>query len=173
MSDNGAMLYYGSFRPRRGVIVFIAADDQAVRSISLNNTARSFLAEMRRLSGDGVKRDGRHPLIRLAGRQLTEYFRGKRREFDFPLELRGTRFQERVWEALLSIPYGQTRSYGQIARALGVPGAARAVGGANHANQVAIVVPCHRVINADGSLGGYGGKPEVKRMLLDLERAAR
>lgn len=171
MSDNGPMLYYGCFRPSRGVILFVAADDQAVRSISLNNTERRFVAELRRQSAGGVKRDDRHPLIRLAARQLTEYFRGKRREFDFPLELRGTRFQERVWEALLAIPYGETRSYGQIARAVGVPGGARAVGGANHANQVAIVVPCHRVINADGSLGGYGGKPEVKRMLLDLERA--
>ncbi len=105
-------------------------------------------------------------------RELEEYFAGQRREFSFALDLRGTDFQKRCWQELLRIPYGKTRSYAEIARAVGRPGAFRAVGQANHRNPVAIVVPCHRVITADGRLGGYGGGLEVKRKLLRLEGAA-
>jgi O-6-methylguanine DNA methyltransferase len=104
-------------------------------------------------------------------REMEEYFAGKRREFSFPLDLRGTDFQKRCWEALLGIPYGETKSYAEIARAVGRPGAFRAVGQANHRNPVAIVVPCHRVITSQGGLGGYGGGLEVKRHLLRLEGA--
>lgn len=104
-------------------------------------------------------------------RELEEYFAGKRQEFSFSLDLRGTDFQKRCWEALLGIPYGQTKSYAEIARAVGRPGAFRAVGQANHRNPVAIVVPCHRVITSQGGLGGYGGGLEVKRHLLRLEGA--
>jgi methylated-DNA-[protein]-cysteine S-methyltransferase len=110
-------------------------------------------------------------LIREAVRQLEAYFRGELRQFDLPLDLAGTPFQRRVWEALLRIPYGETRSYAGIATEVGTPTGFRAVGGANHANPVAIVVPCHRVINADGGLGGYGGGLGFKRMLLELERS--
>jgi len=103
--------------------------------------------------------------------ELEEYFAGGRREFSFPLDLRGTRFQLDCWRALLAIPYGETRSYADIARAVGRPQGFRAVGMANNRNPVAIVVPCHRVIASDGTLCGYGGGLEVKRKLLELEGA--
>lgn len=104
-----------------------------------------------------------------AGEQLRAYFAGQRRDFDLPLRPEGTDFQQRVWNELRCIPYGETRSYGQIARQLGQPGAARAVGMANHRNPLPIVVPCHRVIGHDGDLTGFGGGMARKRFLLDLE----
>jgi methylated-DNA-[protein]-cysteine S-methyltransferase len=108
--------------------------------------------------------------LRAARRQLEEYFAGERAAFDLPLAMHGTPFQLRVWRALCAIPFGTTASYGEIARRIGAPAASRAVGGANHRNPIAIVVPCHRVIGADGSLTGYGGGESRKRKLLDLER---
>jgi methylated-DNA-[protein]-cysteine S-methyltransferase len=102
--------------------------------------------------------------------QLDEFFAGDRRTFDIPLALVGTDFQRRVWRALQEIPYGQTRTYAEIADAIGAPSAVRAVGGANNRNPIAIVVPCHRVIGADGSLTGFGGGLEAKRWLLDHEQ---
>jgi O-6-methylguanine DNA methyltransferase len=104
-------------------------------------------------------------------RELEEYFAGERRRFDFPLDLRGTDFQLTCWQALLAIPYGQTRSYADVARTVGRPQGFRAVGMANNRNPVAIVVPCHRVIASDGSLCGYGGGLEIKTKLLELEGA--
>lgn len=105
-----------------------------------------------------------------AARQLREYAAGERRRFTVPLDVGGTEFQKKVWAALRTIPYGQTRSYGQVARQVGNPRAARAVGMANHENPVAVVVPCHRVIASDGSLGGYAGGLRKKSALLMLER---
>ena len=102
--------------------------------------------------------------------QLGAYFAGELTDFDIELDLRGTNFQQRVWKALLTIPCGETRSYGVIAEQIGVPGAARAVGLANGHNPIAIVVPCHRVIGAGGSLTGYGGGLDRKRTLLELEK---
>lgn len=110
--------------------------------------------------------------FRKAIAQLGEYFAGRRRAFDLPLAPRGTDFQRRVWRALGEIPYGRTISYGELARRIGNPGASRAVGLANGANPLPIVVPCHRVIGADGSLTGFGGGLPIKRRLLALERAA-
>ncbi len=109
-------------------------------------------------------------LLEEAARQLREYFAGQRREFDLPLCLRGTAFQMQVWQALQAIPYGEVRTYGEIARAIGKPKACRAVGMANHHNPISIIVPCHRVVGAGGSLTGYGGGLENKRFLLDLEK---
>jgi methylated-DNA-[protein]-cysteine S-methyltransferase len=109
--------------------------------------------------------------MRLYVRELEEYFSGKRRQFTFALDLRGTHFQKECWHALLAISYGETRSYGDIARAVGRPQGFRAVGMANNRNPIAIVVPCHRVIASDGSLCGYGGGLDVKRRLLELEGA--
>jgi methylated-DNA-[protein]-cysteine S-methyltransferase len=103
--------------------------------------------------------------------ELEEYFAGNRREFTFPLDLRGTDFQLACWRALLAIPYGETRSYAAIARAVGKANAFRAVGMANNRNPIAIVVPCHRVIASDGTLCGYGGGLDLKRKLLELEGA--
>ena len=102
--------------------------------------------------------------------QLDAYFAGKLTEFDIPFDLRGTEFQQRVWKALLTIPYGETGSYGEIAEQIGAPGSARAVGLANGHNPIAIVVPCHRVIGANGNLTGYGGGLDRKRTLLELEK---
>ena len=113
-------------------------------------------------------RSAREPFA-TAREQLDQYFAGERTRFDLPIELEGPAFHRRVWEALLTIPYGETRSYGQIAAQIGDRSAARAVGYANGRNPIAIVVPCHRVIGADGSLTGYGGGLECKRTLLDLE----
>jgi methylated-DNA-[protein]-cysteine S-methyltransferase len=102
--------------------------------------------------------------------QLEAYFAGERTDFDLELNLAGSEFQRRVWQALLTIPYGQTRSYGKVADQIGASGAARAVGLANGRNPIAIIVPCHRVIGASGSLTGYGGGLDRKRSLLELER---
>lgn len=114
--------------------------------------------------------EGLTALLERAFQQLEEYFAGKRKQFDLPLSLRGTEFQRQVWAALRDIPYGETRSYGQIAQAVGRPKAVRAVGMANHRNPISIIVPCHRVVGADGSLTGYGGGLENKKFLLALER---
>jgi len=103
--------------------------------------------------------------------QLEEYFEGRRKVFDLPLKPEGTEFQMRVWRELSKIPYGETRSYRQIARALNDPNASRAVGTANGRNPISIIVPCHRVITSDGRLGGYAGGLEIKKRLLDLEGA--
>ena len=103
---------------------------------------------------------------------MTQYFNGTRRVFDVPLALEGTAFQRRVWTALCEIPYGETISYGQLARRIGQPTAVRAVGLANGSNPIAIIVPCHRVIGANGTLTGYGGGLPTKARLLDLEKGA-
>ncbi len=114
--------------------------------------------------------DPQTPLLKEAARQLTAYFAGGLTDFELPLAPHGTDFQRRVWSALCGIPYGETASYGEIARRLGLPaGGARAVGVANATNPIAIVVPCHRVIGADGTLTGYAGGLARKRFLLDLE----
>jgi methylated-DNA-[protein]-cysteine S-methyltransferase len=105
--------------------------------------------------------------------QLEAYFAGSRETFDVPLDLQGTDFQRRVWAGLLEIPYGETMSYGELARRVARPGASRAVGLANGRNPVAIIVPCHRVIGADGTLTGYGGGLDRKVWLLDHERSRR
>lgn len=111
-------------------------------------------------------------VLEATARQLDAYFAGRRKTFDLPLGLVGTPFQRLVWFALLDIPYGETRSYAQLAAAIGKPYATRAVGAANGRNPIAIVVPCHRVVGADGSLTGFGGGLERKRFLLTVERAA-
>ncbi|MBE6993110.1 MAG: methylated-DNA--[protein]-cysteine S-methyltransferase [Ruminococcaceae bacterium] len=117
--------------------------------------------------------EGTSPLLREAAKQLDEYFLGERKDFDLPLAAHGTPFQMRVWQALRAIPYGETRTYAQIAAAAGSPKAFRAVGQANHVNPLMIVVPCHRVVGADGSLTGYAYGMENKKKLLALEKAHR
>lgn len=106
-------------------------------------------------------------------RELDEYFQGKRKTFDIPLRTHGTPFQEKVWAALRAIPYGEVRSYKEVAKAIGHPKAYRAVGMANNANPIFIIVPCHRVIGSDGSLTGYGGGLPMKKALLSLEKGNR
>lgn len=116
-----------------------------------------------------IERNDHNPVIREAIRQLSAYLEHQLRRFDLPLDLQGTSFQLRVWQELLTIPYGETRSYLGIASAIGSPAAVRAVGAANGANPVAIVVPCHRVIGSSGKLVGYGGGLPLKKRLLELE----
>ena len=116
-------------------------------------------------------REGDHPLLRRAQAQLDAYFAGTRRDFDLPLAPRGTPFQRQVWFALASIPYSGTASYAQLAARVDRPAATRAVGAANGRNPLPIVLPCHRVIGADGSLTGFGGGLPTKRFLLELEGA--
>ncbi|MBX7104377.1 MAG: methylated-DNA--[protein]-cysteine S-methyltransferase [Gemmataceae bacterium] len=112
---------------------------------------------------------GEHPLLGLLTGQLDAYFRRELQQFSVPLDIRGTTFQQDVWKMLTEIPYGETRSYLDIAKAIGNPKSGRAVGLANGANRIAIVIPCHRVINTGGGLGGYGGGLDRKRFLLQLE----
>jgi len=115
--------------------------------------------------------DGGHPVLLEAERQLQEYFAGRRKEFALALDVTGTAFQRTVWSALRTIPFGETRSYGQIARQIGNPDAVRAVGAANGRNPVSIVTPCHRVIGSTGKLTGFAGGLDVKARLLALEGA--
>lgn len=114
--------------------------------------------------------EGNSPLLRRAEEQLREYFAGKRKKFDLPLSPKGTEFQRRVWDALLTIPYGETRSYAEIAALSGCSKGFRAVGMANHNNPISIFIPCHRVIGKSGSLTGYGGGLDTKKFLLELEK---
>jgi len=113
--------------------------------------------------------DDRQPILVETERQLKEYFAGKRQDFSIPLDMRGTPFQKSVWEALMAIPFGETRSYGQVAKQLGRPKAMRAVGAANGRNPIPIVVPCHRVIGSSGELTGFGGGLAAKARLLKIE----
>ncbi len=110
------------------------------------------------------------PLLKEAARQLSAYFAGTLTEFDLPIRMEGTAFRMKCWQALRAIPYGETISYGEQARRIGNPQAMRAVGGANHHNPISIVVPCHRVIGANGALTGYGGGVDRKKWLLEHER---
>jgi methylated-DNA-[protein]-cysteine S-methyltransferase len=112
-----------------------------------------------------------HSILAETERQLQEYFTGKRKTFSLLLDMRGTDFQKQVWEALLAIPFGETRSYGQLANQLGNPAATRAVGAANGRNPISIIVPCHRVIGFNGKLTGFAGGLEAKSFLLNLEGA--
>jgi methylated-DNA-[protein]-cysteine S-methyltransferase len=150
------MKAYATFSPEPGIHLRLAATDLGLFELSFGEA--------------GPARDDDHPVLQETIRQLTEYFLGERREFSVPLDLHGTPFQLRVWNALLAIPYGETRSYADLARAVGSPKGVRAVGRANGVNPVAIIVPCHRVIASDGTLCGYGGGLEIKRKLLELER---
>jgi O-6-methylguanine DNA methyltransferase len=145
----------------QGLVVLDFADRRAART-ALRNAARRLKA---------TPTIGRHPHLDTLRTQLDEYFAGARRAFDLPLAPRGTAFEESVWSWLRTIPPGQTRTYAEGASAVGRPQAVRAIGRANGANPLAIVVPCHRVIGSDGDLTGYGGGLWRKRVLLDLESA--
>jgi methylated-DNA-[protein]-cysteine S-methyltransferase len=123
----------------------------------------------RRVRLSDLIQDQTHPILAETERQLGEYFAGNRKHFALTLDIRGTPFQKEVWQALLGIPFGQTRTYGQLARQLGNPTATRAVGAANGRNPISIVVPCHRVIGSSGKLTGFAGGLETKERLLHLE----
>jgi epoxyqueuosine reductase len=162
--------------------VHIAEFDSPIGALRLASTARGLAyLELPHATGRGLegwllrrlpdaRRSSAFAPNRLAAAQILEYLEGKRTAFDVPLDLRGTDFQLEVWNALLAIPYGETRSYQEVARAVRRPRAVRAVGHANGANPVALVVPCHRVVATGGGLGGYGGGLELKARLLAMER---
>jgi methylated-DNA-[protein]-cysteine S-methyltransferase len=133
-------------------------------------SGRGFAGWLRRHAAGAEIATGFAP-NKVAVQQILEYLDGKRTAFELALDLRGTDFQRRVWDELLAIPYGETRTYAELARALGDPAAARAVGTANGANPIALIVPCHRVVATGGKLGGYGGGLPLKRRLLALEHA--
>jgi len=144
----------------------LVTSDKGIVCLEPEEHAASRISRWRR---KGVPVEEGSSLGNRAVRELKAYFAGRLQEFTLPLDLRGTPFQKAVWEALLGIPYGETRSYSDIARAVGKPAATRAVGLANGANPVSIIVPCHRVIGKSGELVGYGGGLERKRALLELE----
>ena len=148
---------------KEGVLCFLEFTDRRMMEAQIDTLKRRFHLPL--FPGESL-------LFDQLRTELSEYFAGKRRSFGLPLDYPGTDFQRRVWEALLRIPYGETRSYADLARELGVPGASRAVGHANGLNRIAILIPCHRVINADGGLGGYGGGLWRKLRLLETEGAA-
>jgi methylated-DNA-[protein]-cysteine S-methyltransferase len=145
----------------------LAASDAALLAVVWRRTSTP------QLPFDMAIEEPDHPVLRATARQLTEYFSGTRRTFDLPLEFRGTGFQRSAWSALLRIPYGETRSYLEMARALGNPAAVRAVGAANGRNPISIIAPCHRVIGASGELTGFGGGLEAKAWLLAHESPQR
>jgi methylated-DNA-[protein]-cysteine S-methyltransferase len=151
----------------------VAALDGAVVASALPGTPPGrFLEDLaERFPGTPFLHDASpsDPVLSAAAAQLAEYAEGTRRAFDLPVRLEGTAFQRKVWDALAQIPFGQTRSYQDIAVAIGRPGASRAIGQANHQNPVAPIIPCHRVITSTGNLGGYGGGMDLKRTLLAHE----
>lgn len=165
------MAVWWSFEPAAGITVQMAATPSGLCRLTLNTPEAEFLARLRRWR---PRADWRHagddPLLAEVADQLRAYFQKRLRRFDVPVELAGTPFQRAVWSALQRIPYGETRSYREVAAEIGQPMAARAVGQANRANPVAVIVPCHRVIASGGSLGGYASGLELKRFLLELER---
>lgn len=144
----------------------VVGSDLGIRYVMFNNEAHPKSLERLHISDTDL-----HDSVNDAITQLQEYFVGSRRTFDLPLELHGTEFQVAAWNALAEIPYGHTASYGQQAAAIGRPKAVRAIGGANGRNPVAIVLPCHRIVGADGSLTGFGGGIAVKKWLLDHEQS--
>ncbi len=168
-----------------GEIVHVTRFDSPIGSCAVASTERGLgYVELPRASGRGLAGWLRRCVPgascteayapnRAAVAQILEYLEGKRVEFDLPLDLRGTDFQLQVWAALREIPYGETRTYREIARAVGRPAAVRAVGAANGANPLSLVVPCHRVVAAGGKLGGYGGGLELKARLIAMEQASR
>jgi len=156
------MCEWEQFEPAAAVCLRVAAGPQGIQSIDLQPEG----------DAPGVCNPS-NPYLVEAVRQLRSYFAGALTRFDLPLDMQGTPFQLRVWRALLEIPYGETRCYADIARAVGSPRAMRAVGAANGANPIPIVVPCHRVIGSGGKLVGYGGGLPLKKLLLDLEARCR
>lgn len=155
---------------RFGVFHVAAIDGHVVQSTLPGTSRAAFLADLAaRHPGVAFHEDRSDPVLHTACSQLVEYAQGRRRAFDVPVRLEGTAFQRRVWDELAKIPFGQTRSYQDIAQAIGRPGASRAVGQANHHNPVAPLIPCHRVITSTGTLGGYGGGMPLKKALLEHE----
>ena len=161
-------IYYSSFYSPFLKKVFVASTSKGVCMVDFLTSERTFLKELKSLfPGEMIKDDRKN---KLALSQLESYLNGRLKRFDCPLDLRGTPFQKKVWSKLAKIPYGKTRSYQEIAKAIGHPKAFRAVGNANGSNPIPIILPCHRVIESNGGLGGFGHGIKVKKQLLDFEK---
>lgn len=158
--------YFSSFFDAPFGLLHVVTSDLGVRYVMFEDDAHP-----KPLDGMNLRHDDSHNVMRDVQMQLHEYFSGKRREFDVPLDLHGTEFQVAAWKSLARIPFGHTWSYGEQAASIGRPTAVRAIGGANGRNPVAIILPCHRVIGANGALTGFGGGIEVKKWLLSHEKS--
>ena len=162
-------IYYSSFNSSLLKKVFVASTERGVCMVDFLKSEKVFLKRLKERFPREIIRDDQKNRYIL--NQLKKYLKGELQRFDCKLDFRGTPFQKRVWSALVKIPYGQTRSYKEIARVIGHPKAFRAVGNANGRNSIPLIIPCHRVIESNGGLGGFGHGIKVKRWLLDFEKA--
>jgi O-6-methylguanine DNA methyltransferase len=161
-------IFYSSLNSSLLGMVFVASTERGVCMVDFLTSERDFLKRLKkRFPGEMIKNDQKN---RNVLNQLKKYLKGELQSFDCKLDFKGTPFQKKVWSALAKIPYGQTRSYKEIARAIGYPKASRAVGNANGQNSIPLIIPCHRVIESNGGLGGFGHGIKVKRWLLDFEK---
>jgi O-6-methylguanine DNA methyltransferase len=161
-------IYYSCFNSHLLRKVFVASTERGVCFVDFVRTEEAFLKRLtERFPGKIVRNDRKN---RIVLNQLKRYLKGELQRFDCKLDFRGTPFQKKVWSALAKIPYGRTRSYGDIAQAIGQPKAFRAVGNANGRNSIPLIIPCHRVIASNGGLGGFGHGIKVKKQLLDFEK---
>jgi O-6-methylguanine DNA methyltransferase len=161
-------IYYSYFNSHLLRKVFVASTERGVCFVDFVRTEKAFLKRLKeRFSGKIVRDDRKN---RNVVNQLKKYLKGELQRFHCKLDFRGTPFQKKVWSALARIPYGRTRSYGDIAQAIGHPKAFRAVGNANGRNSIPLIIPCHRVIEGNGGLGGFGHGVKVKKQLLDFEK---
>lgn len=162
-------IYYASIDSPFLKKVFVASTEKGVCAVDFVTTKKAFLKELKDfIEGEVIEDRRKNGKVLL---QMKQYLEGRLRRFDCPLDLRGTPFQRKVWLQLARIPYGETRSYKDIAKAIGHPKGFRAVGNANGSNPIPIILPCHRVIESNGGLGGFGHGIKVKRQLLDFEKA--
>ncbi len=162
-------VYYASFNSPLLKKVFVASTEKGVCMVDFLTSEKSFLKELRRCFPGEIVKDDRKNRAVLS--QLKQYLKGKLRRFDCPLDMRGTSFEKKVWSKLAKIPFGETRSYKEIGQAAGHPRAFRAVGNANGKNPLPLIIPCHRVIESNGGLGGFGHGIKVKKRLLDFEKS--
>jgi O-6-methylguanine DNA methyltransferase len=161
-------LFYSSLNSSLLGKVFVATTERGVCMVDFLTSEKEFLKRLtKRFPGEIVRNDQKN---RNVLNQLGKYLKGKLKRFDCKLDFKGTPFEKKVWSALAKIPYGQTRSYKEIARTIGYPKAFRAVGNANGKNSIPLIIPCHRVIESHGGLGGFGHGVEVKRRLLEFEK---
>jgi methylated-DNA-[protein]-cysteine S-methyltransferase len=162
-------IYYSRFNSSLLKDVFVASTERGVCMVDFLKSEKVFLSRLKERFPGKIIRD--HQKNRNLLNELKKYLKGELQRFDCKLDLRGTSFQKRVWSALEKIPYGQTRSYKEIAQAIGHPKAFRAVGNANGQNSIPLIIPCHRVVESNGGLGGFGHGVKVKKQLLDFEKA--
>jgi len=165
-NEGNATKYYATIKSPIGELMLVA-DDTALTGVYFGGHDHVPAAS------EGWTRDAQHPVLRKAALQLQEYLSGKRKSFEIPLRLTGTDFQEKVWQQIARIPYGETISYAELAKRAGNPQAIRAAGTTTGRNPVSIIVPCHRVVGKNGGLGGFGGGLDRKRFLLSLERSGQ